>query len=199
MGDDHDTLRTIANAQTTASEKDQLYWLWLSSAYSILRSRVPDIFGYQLDLERSYGAAKQIVMELWAIRSFLIKLRVNLEEFDKLIPNIRAFRDAIAHIDERAEGMLVIKGKQKPISKSRASLAGGLLQSDDGVHWTGFKFCYGIIGTSDGLYTTFGLVRDWIVTNTDGGAVELQLTPNLFAELDKFIRRMARDSKRRVG
>jgi hypothetical protein len=186
-----DALAAMSGAQIMASGKDQLYWLWLSSAYAILRSRVPDISAYQLDLERSYGAAKQIVMELWAIRAFLIKLRIEVDKFDKIIPNLKAFRDAIAHVDERADGMLLINKKPTSILKSKTSLAGGLLQTDDGIHWTGFKFCYGIIGSSDGLYTAFGMVRDWIVTNTDQGAVELQLTSNLFAKLDEFIKTTA--------
>jgi hypothetical protein len=96
MKKDDETLSIIFNAQAAANEKDRMYWLWLGSAYSILRSRVPDIFTYQSDLERSYGAAKQIVMELWTIRAFLIKLKIGTDDFDKIIPNLKAFRDAIA-------------------------------------------------------------------------------------------------------
>jgi hypothetical protein len=32
------------------------------------------------------------------------------------------------------------------------------------------------------------LVRDWIITNTNQGAVELQLTSRLFEKLDELIR-----------
>ena len=86
MKKDDETLSIIFNAQAAANEKDRMYWLWLGSAYSILRSRVPDIFTYQSDLERPYGAAKQIVMELWTIRTFLIKLKIGTDDFDKIIP-----------------------------------------------------------------------------------------------------------------
>jgi hypothetical protein len=46
MKKDDETLSIIFNAQAAANEKDRMYWLWLGSAYSILRSRVPDIFTY---------------------------------------------------------------------------------------------------------------------------------------------------------
>jgi len=82
--------------------------------------------------------------------------------------------------------------KHATIKRSKTSLAGGLLETDDGVHWSGFKFCYGLIGSSDSLYTAFGLIRDWIITNTERGAVELQLTPGLFEQLDEFLRLTAR-------
>ncbi len=192
MKKDDETLSIIFNAQAAANEKDRMYWLWLGSAYSILRSRVPDIFTYHSDLERSYGAAKQIVMELWTIRAFLIKLKIGTNDFDKIIPNLKAFRDAIAHIDERADGTMLVERKLATIKRSKTSLAGGLLETDDGVHWSGFKFCYGVIGSSDSLYTAFGLIRDWIITNTERGAVELQLTLGLFEQLDEFLRLTAR-------
>jgi hypothetical protein len=172
--------------------KESMYWLWLGSAYSILQSRVPDILAYELNIERAYGAAKQIVMELWAIRAFLIKLNIEVDCFDVIAPNLKAFRDAIAHIDERAEGtMLVQKSTRANVIRSKTSLAGGLLTTADGVHWIGFNYCYGLIGSSDGLYTPFGLIRDWIITNTDRGAVELQLTSGFFDKLDNFIKSKA--------
>jgi hypothetical protein len=188
----HDTASIIFNARVRSSEKDGMYWLWLGSAYSILQNRVPDIFAYESNLERSYGAAKQIVMELWAIRAFLVKLHIATDGLDNIAPNLKAFRDAIAHIDERAEGtMLARKGIRENIIRSRTSLAGGLLKTNDGVHWTGFDYCYGLIGSSEGLHTAFGLIRDWIITSTDQGAVELQLTSGLFEKLDEFIKAVA--------
>lgn len=192
MKSDDETLSTIFSAQVAADEKNQMYWLWLGSAYSILKNRAPDIFSYQLDLERAYSAAKQIVMELWAIRAFLAKLKIGTDEFDRIVPNLKAFRDAIAHIDERADGAMLVQGRPAATRRSKASVAGGLLTTKDGVHWSGLKFCYGLIGSSDGLYTPFGLIRDWIVTNTEQGVVELQLTPALFDELDEFIKSVAR-------
>jgi hypothetical protein len=104
------------------------------------------------------------------------------------VPNLKAFRDAIAHIDERADGTMLVRGAPATIMRSKTSLAGGLLETADGIHWSGFRFCYGMIGSTDGLYTTFGLIRDWIITNTDHGAVELQLTAKLFEQLDDFVR-----------
>jgi hypothetical protein len=188
MAESDDVSSVIAEAKSSSSEKDRLYWLWLESAYSILQSRVPDIPAYKSNLERAYGAAKQIVMELWAIRAFFVKLRIETGCLDKIVPNLKAFRDAIAHVDERAEGtMLVRGGTQTHVAPGKTCLAGGLLKSTDGVHWTGFNYCYGLIGSADGLYTTFGLVRDWIITNTDKGVVELQLTKDLFEELDELI------------
>jgi hypothetical protein len=195
MKENNDTLSMIFKAQTTANEKDRMYWLWLGSAYSILRSRIPEISAYESDLERSYGAAKQIVIELWAIRAFLIKLRIETDRFDRLIPNLKSFRDAIAHIDERAEGTMSIGNKSARTMPSNTSLAGGLLKTADGIHWTGFNYCYGLTGSSDGLYTAFGLVRDWIITNTDQGAVELELTATLFERLDELIRSKAIESQ----
>jgi hypothetical protein len=100
----HETASIIFNARLRSSEKDGMYWLWLGSAYSILQSRVPDMVAYEKNLERSYGAAKQIITELWAIRAFLIKLHIATDRLDKIAPNLKAFRDAIAHIDERAGG-----------------------------------------------------------------------------------------------
>lgn len=189
----HDTASIIFNARLRSNEKDSMYWLWLGSAYSILQSRVPDVFEYESNLERSYGAAKQIIMELWAIRAFLIKLRIATDRLDKIAPNLKAFRDAIAHIDERAEGTILTRRRSREnIIRSRTSLAGGLLKTNDGVHWTGFEFCYGIIGSTEGLYSAFGLIRDWIITNTDQGAVELQLTSGLFEKLDEFIKAVAK-------
>jgi hypothetical protein len=147
---------------------------------------------YELNLERAYGAAKQIVMELWAIRAFLIKLNIEIDSFDEIVPNLKAFRDAIAHIDERAEGTMLVRGNTRAdIIRSKTSLAGGLLTSADGIRWTGLNYCHGLIGSSDGLYTAFGLVRDWIITNTDRGAIEIQLTSDLFEKLDNLIRSKA--------
>lgn len=186
-----DTLSAIFKAQTGSNEKNSFFWLWLGSAYSILRTRVPDISAYKSDIERSYGAAKQIVMELWAIRSFLIKLRIQTDNFDRMVPNLKAFRDAIAHIDERAEGTMLLRRAKKPTSRTTTSLAGGHLTSADGIHWTGLNYCYGLIGSRDGLYTAFGMVRDWIITNTDSGAVELQLGDDFFERLDGLIRSIA--------
>jgi hypothetical protein len=181
--ENHDTSSVIFSARVRSSEQEGIYWLWLGSAYGILQSRVPDIFAYESNLERSYGAAKQIVMELWAIRAFLLKLHIATDCFDKIVPNLKAFRDAIAHIDERAEGtILVRRGMRENLIRSKASLAGGLLKTNDGVHWTGLEYCYGLIGSSEGLYTAFGLIRDWIITNTDQGAVEL----------DEFIKSVAK-------
>ena len=135
---------------------------------------------------------KQIVMELWAIRAFLVKLHIATDRFDRITSNLKAFRDAIAHIDERAEGTKSARKEMREnIIRSRTSLAGGLLKTKDGVHWTGFDYCYGLIGSSEGLYTAFGLIRDWIITNTDQGAVELQLTSGLFGKIDEFIKIVA--------
>jgi hypothetical protein len=188
-----DTASLIFDARAKSNEKDGIYWLWLGSAYSILRSRMPDIFAYELNLERAYGAAKQIVMELWGIYALLVKLHIATDRFDKIVPNLKAFRDAIAHIDERAEGtILKRRGIRENIMRSRTSFAGGLLTTNDGVHWSGFDHCYGLIGSSEGLYSAFGLIRNWIITNTDEGAVELQLTKELFEELDEFIKSAAR-------
>jgi hypothetical protein len=185
----HDTAAIIFNARIKSSERGGMYWLWLRSAYSILKNRVPDIFAHESDLERSYSAAKQIVMELWTIRALLIKLQINTVRFDTIAPNLKAFRNAIAHIDERAKEKILARGrKRESIVRSRTSLAGGQLGTDDGVHWAGFDYCYGLVGSSIGLYTPFGLVRDWIITNTDQGAVELQLTSRLFEKLDELIR-----------
>jgi hypothetical protein len=191
MAKDDDTLSIIFDAQVTANEKDRMYWLWLGSAYGILRNRSLDVFSYQSDLERAYGAAKQIIMELWTVRAFLAKLKISTEGFDKLVPSLKSFRDAIAHIDERTDGTMLISGKSAATQRSKASMAGGILATEDGIHWSGFKFCYGIIGSSDGLHTPFGLVRDWIITNTDQGPVELQLTPKLFDRLDELIKSIA--------
>ena len=136
--DRRDTASIVFKAQVRSSEKDGMYWLWLGSAYSILQSRVPDLFAYESNLERSYGAAKQIVMELWAIRAFLVKLHIATDCIDIIAPNLKTFRNAVAHIDERAEGtILARKGIRENIIRSRTSLAGGLLKTNDGVHWTG--------------------------------------------------------------
>jgi hypothetical protein len=192
MQESGDTLSVIFEAQIRSNERDRLYWLWLGSAYGILRSRASDIREYRSNLERSYGAAKQIVMELWAIRAFLIKLKIRTDSFDSIIPDLKAFRDAIAHIDERAEGMMLVRrGARTPIVPSKTSLAGGHLTTTDGIHWSGLNYCYGLIGCSDGLYTAFGLVRDWIITNTDHGAVELHLSVGFFKKLDKLIKSVA--------
>ena len=183
--------------QPISNEKNEIYWLWLDSAYSILRSRVPDLLAYPSNLERAYAAAKQIVMELWAIRAFFVKLGIGSDHLDKIVPNLKAFRDAIAHIDERAEGtMLVGKGTRTYLVPGQKSLAGGLLQSIDGVHWTGFNYCYGLIGSKDGLWTTFGLIRDWVVTNTYQGVVELHLNEDLFEKLDELYHLEKRQRKR---
>jgi hypothetical protein len=190
--ENNDTLSLIFKARIESSEKEAMYWLWLGSAYSILLSRAPDISAYELDLERAYGAAKQVVMELWAIRAFLVKLNIEINSFDEIVPNLKAFRDAIAHIDERAEGTMLVRGAMRAnIISSKTSLAGGLLTTADGIRWTGLNYCYGLIGSLDGLCTTFGLIRDWIITNTDQGAIEIQLTSDLFERLDNFIRAKA--------
>jgi hypothetical protein len=44
--DRRDTASIVFKAQVRSSEKDGMYWLWLGSAYSILQSRVPDLFAY---------------------------------------------------------------------------------------------------------------------------------------------------------
>jgi hypothetical protein len=192
MSESGDTLSVIFKAQTRSSEGDRLFWLWLGSAYSILLSRAPDISAYSSNIERSYGAAKQIVMELWTIRAFFTKLKIQTARFDEVVPNLKAFRDAIAHIDERAEGMMLLRGGVKtPVAPGKTSLAGGYLTTIDGHHWNGLNYCYGLIGSRDGLYTAFGMVRDWIITNTDLGAVELQLNDDFFENLDDLIRIVA--------
>ncbi len=122
MQESGDTLSAIFEAQIGSNETDRLYWLWLGSAYSILRSRASDICEYRSNLERSYGAAKQIVMELWAIRAFLSRLKIETDSFDKIVPNLKAFRDAIAHIDERAEGKMLVRGGRKDTNCSKQNI-----------------------------------------------------------------------------
>jgi hypothetical protein len=184
-----DTLSLIFKVRIESGDKEAMYWLWLGSAYSILLDRASDILAYELNLQRAYSAAKPIVMELWTIRAFLIKLNIEIDAFDEIVPKLKTFRDSIAHIDERAEGMMLVRGNTRAnIVGSKTSLAGGLLTTADGIYWTGLNYCYGLIGSSDGLHTAFGLVRDWIITNTDKGAVEIQLTSGLFERLDNLIR-----------
>lgn len=168
--------------------KRDRYLNWLRISYAIIQNRVPDILNYESDMQRAYEAAKQIIIELWTVRSFLLKLGLQAEKFDDILPNLKIFRDAIAHIDERSDETMRVGGGPRETKRARNTLAGGLLTTDDGVRWSGFRYCYGLIGSETGLYTPFGLIRNWAVTNTTQGAVELLLDANLFSRLNNFLR-----------
>lgn len=142
------------------------------------------------DKFQAYGYAKLTVFELWTVRIILTKLGLDLSYFDKeLFPDIKSFRDALAHLDERIEGNIRINRKNVPVKWETQTVADGkLTSSDGGKSWIGKGSLFNIsFDGSKGAHSPFGLVNDHLIINTEEGMLDYKLTPEVFKKLNDWL------------
>jgi hypothetical protein len=139
------------------------------------------------------GYAKLFVMELWAVREFLKHLKKDVAELDRLVPKLMCWRDSYAHLKERVKGLEEKpRNKPVPLKAETRSLAGGKLVSSDGCNWTfngSSIFNFEIAGNT-GAISIFGLVDDYLICNTVGDPLEIQINRALREKLFICIRRL---------
>lgn len=140
---------------------------------------------------KAYSFAKSLVFELWTVRIILAKLKINLSGFDDIFPNIKKFRDALAHFDERIEGKIIKNKNQvaKTVKGARKSVAGGLLQSPDhGKSWYGNPtVAVNISILDDGLISPFAIMDHHFIINDENGAVDIELKEDKFIRLVEWL------------
>ncbi len=176
--------------QKCKSDSHRMYWMWLSFSLEFAHKQVPRVLAFRADSQSAYEAARILVMEWWTVRAFLKKLGLSTSNFDTTLKDLKAFRDALAHSDERSDGLIKVSGVKGLVSTQNAmsSVAGGLLSTTNGVDWN-LSGATSITGLhmSQGLHCIFGMVDDWIITNTDQGAVQIHLSQKLFDDVDRMV------------
>ncbi len=144
-----------------------------------------------IDLEIIFS--RSFILELWTIRSLLKKIAPNeVQSFDNVYPKVKYFRDALAHIEERAEEKIKVNREFKDVKWEKIEAAGGLLTSNDGgSSWVGKqkRMLFNVhISGGKGLYTSFGIIDDWFITSTDEGIVDIEISDAVFNNYILFIR-----------
>lgn len=129
----------------------------------------------------AYGYAKLVILETSTIRALLkYTFDAQTEAIDKHWPSLKIFRDAVAHLDERAKGTMWVKRKSIPLRPGRGSIAGGLAKSSDGKTWDISASCvFNFHFDGVGALTPLGMLDHYLLTNTDSGIEEIPLEDTL--------------------
>lgn len=133
---------------------------------------------------------KLLIMELWTIRELLICLNININDFDRLTPRLKEFRDSYAHLKERVQGFEEPKRRQKvEIKREFRTLANEALKSNDGQSWHGLSSCKRIfnLDNATGMMVIFGIVNDFLICNTSTDILELEVSKDLHSKLINIV------------
>jgi len=129
-------------------------------------------------------------MELWTIEQMFNGLGKPTSEFELVIPDLKKFRDAYAHIKERVEGIEKPFNQPKAILKrEKTNVANGAWTSiDGGKTWNSkpgthtFNF-----NGKDGMLAIFGIVNDYLICNSSGNLLELKIDNSLLEKIKEVI------------
>jgi hypothetical protein len=108
------------------------YWKNIGFSYRVIENCITQ-FNIEKELIIAAGYAKLMIMELWMIKELLTGLGKSSSELDALIPDLKKFRDAYAHLKERVEGIERPNWKtQIPLNSDQESVANGILKKGEG-------------------------------------------------------------------
>ena len=137
--------------------------------------------------------AKALTMSLWMARQHLNKMNSSaVGAFDAIFPGVKTFRDALAHLDERADEQIRVPKSKGPVAAawegSVTSFCGGTLVHAGGSVWNVTAATVDTIDISDqGLFTGFGLIDDYVITCDSNGLVEIDLSEQRLNALRVFL------------
>lgn len=149
-------------------------------------------FVSERNLAIAAGYGKLLIMELWTLRELFICLKISTTELDNLIPNLKEFRDAYAHIKERIEGFEMPFNKPKTsLNLVHKTLANGALVSTDGKNWkivNGFSRMFNLkMDGNSGVLVIFGIINNYLICNSSSYLLELEITPALSAQINDVV------------
>jgi hypothetical protein len=175
---------------SSMGDLEKKYWTNISIAITAIQHSI-EKFNTETDGQIAIGYAKLCIMELWTIRELLLCLnKSTTTDFDILIPRLKDFRDAYAHLKERIQG--IEKKFHQPktqINWETRNIANGKITSDDGINWNmncSRSFNLSFSGQY-GAMVIFDLADNYVICNTSCGVIEMELNQTLFQEIIKVI------------